>query len=773
MSETARSPVSISGSPPPGNPADTDAGVSSALLRAALNASGDAITIKDADLVFRFANQAFAAMVGQPLDAIIGHTGLDWLPSERVDEVHDIDRAVLKQNRSMTGERYLWFRGAGLWVSYRKDPVVLDGGGRGIITVIRDISDQVRTHNELTRKTDLLDRFFDQSVFNVAWLDKDLRFLRVNRGCAENRRHPPDAFIGEPYFDLYPDAENEALFRRVLASGEPYRESARAFEFPDQPDRGRTYWDLDLRPVHDADGTPAGLIVTLVDVTDREKAIQALRDGEREKALILDSIGDLVMYYGMPDRRVLWTNAVAAEMFGIRPGDADAHPCLALWSESGGPCADCPILRCFETQVAQETEKISRDGREWAMRAFPAFHEDGHLNGVVVIARDITALCEARRALENSEDRLRLAMEAARDGIWDLDVRTGRITGNDRWLSMLGYAPKDLCLSREALKDLLHPDDYPVMLAATGEGLKSDNPFQGEYRLRRADGGWLWVLVRGRVVARDEDGRALRMVGTNTDIGAHKKIERDLMTARIAAEAASQAKSQFLAAMSHDLRTPLTAILGFSEVMKTEVLGQLGHPRYVEYANDIHRSGQYLIDLVDDLLDLAKIEAGARALSLEPIDVAQLVTESLRLVRHTAATHGVALEADLPETVPAMVADRRAILQVLFNLLSNAIKYTPKGGRVVLSAAADDDGTTFSITDTGIGMGENELTTLFEPFRRAVEVQHRQIQGTGLGLAIVKALMDLHGGTITVTSVPSAGSMFTITLPTESDQPED
>jgi signal transduction histidine kinase len=238
--------------------------------------------------------------------------------------------------------------------------------------------------------------------------------------------------------------------------------------------------------------------------------------------------------------------------------------------------------------------------------------------------------------------------------------------------------------------------------------------------------------------------------------------------ANIALAAANAAKSQFLANMSHELRTPLNAVIGFSDLMCREALGPLGGAEYRQYAGDIHTSGSRLLKLINDILDIARIDAKTLALDEEIIDVKELVDATLRTMRAPALESGIALSAELPATVPYLVGDERKLGRALSCLLSNAVKFTPAGGRVGVRAAfAPETGLQLLIADTGIGIAEKDLPRVFDAFFQADAGLNRTFEGCGLGLTLSKALVELHGGTIELTSHPGDGTVATIRLPSE------
>jgi two-component system cell cycle sensor histidine kinase PleC len=252
------------------------------------------------------------------------------------------------------------------------------------------------------------------------------------------------------------------------------------------------------------------------------------------------------------------------------------------------------------------------------------------------------------------------------------------------------------------------------------------------------------------------------------------ELARKYEAEKIRAEGASQAKSEFLANMSHELRTPLNAINGFSEIMAGEMYGPLGDARYRDYARDILSSGQHLLALINDILDMSKIEAGKFNLRFEPLSVEEIAEDALRLVRHRADAAGLNLILDFAD-LPDVEADYRAIKQVLLNLLSNAIKFTPRGGRVTVRAERRDDPlgerVRVSVQDTGIGIAPQDLERLARPFEQ-VESQHaKTTQGTGLGLALTKALVELHGGLLDLKSAPGQGTTASFSLPIRQTRP--
>ncbi|MDA1327010.1 MAG: PAS domain-containing sensor histidine kinase [Proteobacteria bacterium] len=248
----------------------------------------------------------------------------------------------------------------------------------------------------------------------------------------------------------------------------------------------------------------------------------------------------------------------------------------------------------------------------------------------------------------------------------------------------------------------------------------------------------------------------------------YREITRQLHDAKETADTASQTKSEFLANMSHELRTPLNAIMGFSEVIKNEMFGHVAIPQYVEYARDIHASGSHLLDIINDILDLSKVEAGKFMLSEENVALEEVVFAVCNIIKGKADEKNLHIAPRLPGIMPRLYADKRALKQMMLNLLSNAVKFTPADGEVSISAKVEENGgVAIVISDSGIGISEDDMQKVLAPFGQVDSVLAREHEGTGLGVPLVKAMIELHGGTLTFDSAPGEGSVMTLRFPPE------
>jgi cell cycle sensor histidine kinase DivJ len=313
-----------------------------------------------------------------------------------------------------------------------------------------------------------------------------------------------------------------------------------------------------------------------------------------------------------------------------------------------------------------------------------------------------------------------------------------------------------------SLSALVHPDDLCAAHDAIGKAVLSGRPTSAEIRFRRGDDDFVATEMRCRP-ATDAAGRMTDVVAVTRDISERKAQEQELIDARENAEEASRAKSRVLAHMSHELRTPLNAIIGFSEMMMHEMFGNLGDPRYQEYARLIHESGAHLLELINGVLDLSKIEAGKFDLNETAFDLEAVADQASRLVRLQAERKGVALKTSIAPGARTIFADQRAVKQILLNLLANAVKFTPRGGAVWIAAAREGGAVELAVADTGIGIAETDLHRLGQPFEQAGSAPSPE--GTGLGLALVKALSALHEGEVRIQSARGEGTVVRVRLP--------
>jgi len=373
-------------------------------------------------------------------------------------------------------------------------------------------------------------------------------------------------------------------------------------------------------------------------------------------------------------------------------------------------------------------------------------------------------------AMRIGEERYRLITENAADMITRHDERGSVVFASPAAQDLLGELPSRL--RGDGLFERVHVADRPAYLTALSRCYSEREPTTVEFRVRRqgerGQDGYIWVEMHCRPLRSDTVSAAAVAPGVlagTRNVSERKAREAELQRARDEAESTSRAKSQFLANMSHELRTPLNAVIGFSEILNRELFGALGEERYRDYARLIQESGEHLLNVVNDILDMSRIEAGKFKIAREPFEVASLVGSCVEVMRHAAEKKQIVLTAEVTGGLPELVADKRACKQMLLNVMSNAIKFTNVGGFVRVSAREVDGMVALEVADNGVGIAEEDLPHLGNPFVQAERPDNRSHEGAGLGLSVVKGLLRLHDGRLEIASRLGEGTTATILLP--------
>ncbi len=377
-------------------------------------------------------------------------------------------------------------------------------------------------------------------------------------------------------------------------------------------------------------------------------------------------------------------------------------------------------------------------------------------------ARRLAQQETAEVAIRESEGRFRDFAETASDWYWETDAQHRFTYFSDRLRAYV--VPEEyLGLSRIDIAQGTDPDTGKWI--AHRALLERHEPFREFVYCVRLDDRLAYVATNGKPMFA-ADGAFLGYRGTSRDVTEQMAATERLHDAKRAAEAANRSKSEFLANMSHELRTPLNAIIGFADIIRKEMFGPVGTPQYKEYADDIAMSGGSLLQIINDILDMSKIEAGRLELRDDQVDVAAVVAGCRRLISARAEEADVTLECPNLPNLPHLRADELRIKQILLNLLSNAVKFTPPGGHITVTAGLLPEGEfEIAVTDTGIGMSSEQIQIALEPFRQLDNSLARRSQGTGLGLPLVRAFTELHGGRLRIHSTPGRGTTIAIRLP--------
>jgi PAS domain S-box-containing protein len=561
--------------------------------------------------------------------------------------------------------------------------------------------------------------------------------------------------------------QRDAL-HRLQQTGLPQR-----FEYDlPMPDGIQRHFEARMAPM------PDGHVLFLTrDITERQLAAEKLRVSEELYRSVASTISDGLVIVELSGR-VVALNPAASRILGVKPEELTnlTTPSLlglTLLEEdlvTPLPVPQWPISETLARgqRVVDRVNPLRRPDGEivWVQTSCHLLRVDSDAPPFAAMAtlRDITRERHAQQALQLSEERWKFALEGAGDGVWDWDLGTGRVYFSHRWKAMLGYEDNEVQGTIIEFFSRIHPADRDMVSHCLQAYVRQpEGIHQAEFRLQHRHGHYLSILSRGKVVSRDRDGVAQRVVGTHSDITLLKQAERALRDKQ-SAEMASAAKSEFLSRMSHEIRTPLNAVNGFAQLLQLQLTQQNASSHALNYVSQILHASHHLMGLVNDVLDLQQVEAGVLSFKPEPLLLNEEVAQCLAMLTPLADKRGITLENSLSGHLP-LIADKQRLRQVIMNVGSNAIKYNRPAGSVRIDIEHLSDQTlALTIEDTGPGMSPQQLSKLFQPFERLGR-ETSNIEGTGLGLIITRSLIEAMGGRMEIRSQPGSGTRISIIVP--------
>lgn len=384
---------------------------------------------------------------------------------------------------------------------------------------------------------------------------------------------------------------------------------------------------------------------------------------------------------------------------------------------------------------------------------------------IYCVGQDITDIKRQKENLNRRQRQLSEAEAIGRMGHWHWIIGEDNISWSEEIFRIFGVDSNQFEPSINALTELVHKRDLGRVVQVFQRAIIEEKDYDMEFRITRPGGDIQYIMCEGRC-EKDDTGEVIALYGIMQDMTERMLYEQELREARDASEQAYATKSKFLANMSHELRTPLNAIIGFSEMIENEMLGPISNDKYLEYAKNIHDSGTHLLDIISDILDMSKIEAGKMTLDLEKVNIKDIIDRASHMVFGRANEKQINLQThDVEESDIDVICDRRALTQIVLNLLSNAIKFTPEGGTVWIECYQRDDYLSLKVCDDGIGIPPNKLASVLRPFEQASFEYTRDHEGSGLGLSITKNLVELHNGTLHIESEVDEGTVVTVRLP--------
>jgi PAS domain S-box-containing protein len=662
-----------------------------------------------------------------------------------------------------------WIRGRSSPV-VRDDEIVFNG-------VLLDVTERVQSEQRF-------ERYMEHANELLSVHDWNSVFLYASSAAQELTGYAPDELLGRSAFEIiHPDdhahvAQHQA---RVLAGADKTR-----FEYRLLRADGSVEWVEVTGGILQLETGERQLFATTRSIQERKEAEEQLQHSRarlKQKQKQLETERERLELALAGGRLGLWdvdyntgahrTNDRWATMLGYAPEELEPtfETFLSLLHKEDR----ARVMDVLKEHVSSEEKAFEQTFRmraadgawRWILSRgrVVAWNEDGTARRAVGTHMDITPQKEREAALERSQFLLRESQRIAHLGHFVWNVSESTLQWSRETYRIFGFPVPEAAASEPVTLAqyfaAVHPDDREAMQEAAARTLQTTKMSVLEHRIIRPDGTQRVVEIRGLAMERDQDGHPTRVIGTALDITERKKRERELIEAKEQAEEASRLKSAVVANMSHEVRTPLTSIIGFAEVLEEECI-----PSNQPFVSSIRRSSARLEDTLSSVLQLSKLEAGAQATIKAPVDAATLVEDVRRDHDRLAAEAGVTLRAQT-EGPSHIISDLEMVRRILTNLVSNAIKFTEAGGKVVIRCAPYEEGIQLQVEDTGIGMSADFQERMFNAFEQESTGNTRRYEGSGLGLAIVRRLVELLGGSINVESQKGVGTRFIIELPRE------
>lgn len=500
------------------------------------------------------------------------------------------------------------------------------------------------------------------------------------------------------------------------------------------------------------------------DLTVLRQAEEALHARERQMRMIVEAMPFGLAITRRIDGEILFANGAFSALLQMNTPDLSGRRIgdfldMDLVDQlSGGPSADGKV------EGVEALVRTDAGSSIWCTLSAVAMSMAGE-SVTLIGCYDITDRRRAIDALRESAHSLAEAERIAHLGHWRLDIASGAINGSDEAWRIFGVEPNSANMSMSVCTRRIHPVDRMKFRSAVADAIRGGAASRLEHRIILPGGDIRFILTEAEAEYGPDD-QVVGLIGTILDVTDMQRAADELRNARTRAELANRSKSQFLANMSHELRTPLNAIIGFSELMASDILGPMEVSRYRAYAKDINDSGNHLLAIVNDILDLSRIEVGATELDETLIDIGDLAHACIRIVEGRAVQTKLTLRHEVPSSLPRLLADARLVKQILLNLLSNAIKFTPPGGTIKLIAREKPEGgIAIQVEDSGIGIAQGDIERVMEPFVQVEGDLSRRFDGVGLGLALVKQFAQQHGAALGISSELGQGTCVHVHFP--------
>ncbi|WP_298683937.1 PAS domain-containing sensor histidine kinase [uncultured Methanomethylovorans sp.] len=624
---------------------------------------------------------------------------------------------------------------------------------KGRIKELEANSFKQHTELEIFENTVLFHELVNSIPDLIFCKDRQGKYIVCNPAFSKFLGRPKEEIIGKTDHDLFGnELANHFLTndKKIIEENNFLKIEELAVDFNGKEVLFETF----KAPLYTSSGTLIGILGVSRDITPRKRIDEELAKTQEQLISVLEAFDQPAYVCDPVNYDILFVNSPMKKRYG---NEILGKKCYSVFQNLDSPCSFCTNHLIFGENIGQTHiwEFQNNVDDRWYRCIDKAINwPDGRMVRFE-IAIDIHEQKIAEKVLKESEKKYRAYIDNSPQLIFVADAAGRYIEVNPAACIITGYSKNEL-LNMHRL-DLYAPESKEAAINSFKQ-LLSTGRSTGEFCFIKKNGTKYYMVVEAVKLSDD------RVVGFCIDSTERKRTEEDLLKAKIVAENSNRTKSEFLATMSHELRTPLNSIIGFSEVLSEGYFGQINE-KQAKYLKNISNSGKHLLNIINNILDISKVESGKMQLYKEKIYVKELVDEMVSAMQHLAASKEIVLKIRADSQFGAVQADKAKLRQILYNLIGNAIKFTDISGSVTIGSREDDEMAYISVTDTGIGIPANDLTKLFKPFTQLDSSCARKYEGTGLGLALAKELAELHGGTINVESEPGKGSTFTLALP--------